>query len=136
MNRRVYIAASSADIERVIAWTAALREVGVGVVSTWPATVAAVGAGNPRDATRAQRQQWSETDLEEVNDAALIWFLVPSLDKQTRGAWIEVGFAHALGTEIVASGDVRQSIFLALGDEYETDREAFAAIAARLAVPA
>ena len=51
--------------------------------------------------------------------------LVPPVDAPTRGAWGESCYAHALARPLVFSGDTKQSVFCALGDEYESDEDAF-----------
>lgn len=134
----VYIAASSSEIDRVLNWSAALRYAGVRVVSTWPETIALVGDANPRDATRQQRREWVRQDLAEVDNSRLVWFLVPPIDKPTRGAWVELGYNLGAWTwdskgetRLVCSGDTKQSIFCALGEEFASDEEAFAWIVER-----
>lgn len=125
----VYISASSADIKRVEGWTDRLGLAGITVVSTWPAVIAASGAdANPRNATRMERLQWSNQDLAEVMKCDLVWFLMPSTDTPTRGAWLEVGYAHAKGKALVFSGDTKQSVFGAIGPEFDEDIDAFATI--------
>lgn len=130
---KIYISAASApdQIGRVATWTRRLKEAHVEVVSTWPETVATAGVGNPRGAETRQRRQWSWIDLAEVSSADALWFMVPPADVQTRGAWVELGVAYTHAIRIVSSGDTKQSIFTALGDEYETDEEAFAALVSR-----
>lgn len=124
----VYVSASSAEIDRAELWMGRLSMAGLNVTSTWARVIRDVGSANPRDATREQRKQWSDVDLGEVRACDLLWFLVPALDKPTRGAWLEVGFADAAGKLLVFSGDTKQSIFCATGDEYEDDIDAFATI--------
>lgn len=131
---RVYVAGSSAEIERVERWSAALVAAGIEVVSSWPQNVRAVGSANPRDASREQRLAWTATCLVEVTTATVVWFLVPGSAAATRGAWAEIGFARGCSHDparrprLVFSGDTKQSIFCALGDEHDTDEAAFAAI--------
>ena len=134
---KLYLAASSADIDRAKRWHQKLVAAGVEVVSTWISVVAQVDDANPRDASRRQRLDWSADDLAQVASASVLWFLVPPLDKPTRGAWIEFGYAVAathvepdprMRTRLVCSGDTKQSIFCALGEEFEADDDAFARI--------
>jgi hypothetical protein len=128
---KVYIAAAATDVLRVQLWTRRLTEVGIDVVSTWVETILTVGEANPRDASIEQRFEWSASDLDQVDSAGLLWLLVPLPPSITRGAWLEFGYAHARGLELVSSGDTKQSIFCALGEEYATDKEAFVAICDR-----
>lgn len=127
---RVYIAAASTpdQIERVATWANRLTKAGIVVVSTWPATVTAVGAGNPRDASVDQRRQWSAQDLTEVARAEALWMMCPPAGGATRGAWVELGCAYTRALLIVSSGDTRQTIFTALGVEYDTDEDAFSGL--------
>lgn len=131
---KIYISAASTpdQIGRVATWTRRLKESNVEVVSTWPEVVAAAGGiGNPRDATPRQRRQRSWIDLAEVSSADALWFMVPPAGVYTRGAWGELTWAHSDRIRIVSSGDTKQSIFTALGEEYETDEEAFDALVRR-----
>ena len=120
---RVYIAASSDEIERAEWWTAALQARGIVVVSTWPACVRAVGDANPRTATHQQRRSWSGACLLEVAQCDVLWLLVPSAG-HGRGAYAELGAAHALGKQLVASGDVLQSVFTAQAAEFAEHADA------------
>jgi hypothetical protein len=124
----VYVAASALEIDRAKWATAALEMAGLRVVSTWIGTVEAVGVSNPRDASAEQRRTWSVADLGELQAADVVWFLAPA--RPTRGAWVELGVASALGKHLVCSGDTAQSIFCALGEEHEVDGMALAAIVA------
>lgn len=121
---KVYVAGSSAELERCEAAIALLEKAGVFVTSTWPNVVRDNGMGNPRDAALAERRHWSTVDLGELRDADLIWMLVPALDAPTRGAWLEVGYATGLGKLVIFSGDTLQSIFCAIGVEFSDDASA------------
>lgn len=136
---KIYIAASSSDLERVDRCAAGAHAAGLLVVSTWPVTVRKVGNANPRDAVRGDRCKWALEDLAELQLADVVWFLVPPVSQPTRGAWIEMGYAIHAGKGLVASGDTKQSIFTALGAEFHTDDAALAFLidhAAMFAQPA
>lgn len=90
---KVYIAASSADLERVDRCAAAASAAGIQIVSMWPITVRTVGHANPREASRADRQKWSLNCLADIQSCDAIWLLAPPPDKPTRGAWLELGYA-------------------------------------------
>lgn len=127
----VYIAGSAAEIERARHWHIALRAAGVTVVSSWIESVAsASGVSNPRDATKDERLTWSAGCLREVDRAAVFWFLVPPLDRTTRGGWVEAGYAYALAKPMVFSGDCKQSIFTALGTEFHSLEQCFGGVQA------
>lgn len=124
---KVYVAASAApdQSDRVRAAIDALRAADITVTCTWPEIVAATpGGANPRAATDVDRAAWSAQDLKEIDAADAVWFLVPTPPATTRGAWFEVGYAHAKGKRVVFSGDTKQSVFCALGHEFVTDEAA------------
>lgn len=133
---RVYLAASAAEIHRARQCRAFLVEGGVEVLASWIENVAAVGSSNPRDATKRDRHRWSVSDLTELSSADLVWMLAPSIGHETRGAWVEVGFAFGIAKQLVFSGDTKQSIFCSLGLEYDSDAEACSAILGMLGVGA
>lgn len=120
---KVYIAGSSQgeEAERVAWATRLLADRGIEATNTWAQTIAKVGDANPRNAGVDHRFEWAAQCLKEIDAADAVWFLVPSLPTMTRGAWTEIGYAFAMHKEIVCSGDTAQSIFCALGDEYEDD---------------
>jgi nucleoside 2-deoxyribosyltransferase len=123
---KVYIAGSSAELERVDRCAARAHAAGLFVVSTWPVSVRNVGHANPRGAVRSDRQRWSLNCLAEIQLADVVWLLVPAIDQPTRGAWLELGYAIRAGKGIVCSGDTMQSIFASLGAEFESDDAALA----------
>lgn len=123
---KLYIAASSAELERVDRCAALAHAAGLHVVSTWPVSVRKVGYANPRDALRNERQRWSLNCLAEVQLADVVWLLAPAVDKPTCGAWVELGYAIHAGKGLVCSGATKQSIFASLGAEFETDDGALA----------
>ena len=125
---KVYLAASSSDAARARRWHGHLLTAGITVTSTWLEVVEKVGNANPRTASKADRYAWSIEDLRQIDDAQLLWLLVPPLHAPTRGAWGELLFAYAKQKHVLASGDTRQTIFTALAEEFETDEAAFARV--------
>lgn len=123
--RSVYVASSSADIDRAERWMGLLAKGGLAVTSTWPKVVRTVGDANPREATMDQRCGWASCDLAEVKACDLLWFLVPA-HEGGHGAFYETGYADALDKVSVFSGDTKKSIFTARGHEFADDTEAFA----------
>lgn len=126
MTLSVYVAASSDEIDRAVRWIAMLRGAGIHVTSSWPEVITRESAGvaNPREASVEDRRRWSSQDLNEVQAADVLWMLAPTR-ASGRGAYYEAGAADALGNVVVASGDTKQSIFLARATEFDTDDEAF-----------
>lgn len=116
---KVYVAGSSAELDRAERAIADLEARGVAVTSTWPRSVTNVGESNPAHASRSDRARWAITCLHEVREADLVWMLVPSRAHPTRGAWLEAGYALARGKVVVFSGETAQSIFGALGYEFD-----------------
>lgn len=134
---KIYIIGSTAtreQLDRAEDWHTRLEKLGVELTSTWLAAVAAnQGTGNPRDISREARAQYATADLHGLRQADIVWFLVPPVDQPTRGGWVEWGRAWSLacgqdGTALIASGDTKQSIFCALGREFESDVDAFVEI--------
>ena len=121
----VYLAGSSMDMDRAREWYGRLIQAGVTVTSTWIENITRVGQANPRDASDAQRRGSAIGCMIEISAARAIWFLVPASDRPTRGGWSELTAAWGFGKHIVCSGDTKQSIMCALGDEFESDEDAF-----------
>ena len=125
---RVYVAAAAdpSEAARVRAVIAMLRARGFIVTSTWPDVVAAVGASNPRDASVVDRRQWSTQCLVEIDASDAVWALVPDRPVTTIGAWWECCYAYSTQKHLVISGDSKQSVFCALGIEFEGDHAVLA----------
>jgi len=123
----VYVAGSSAEIDRARAATERLRAAGLVVVSTWPDVVAAVGDANPPDASRKDRAEWARTDLDEVTVADIVLLLCPH-ESAGRGAYLEAGYALRQGKPVYAAGRTEQSVFCALMSEHVLDEDAIDAI--------
>lgn len=126
---KVYIAASSAELPRARLWRDRCVAAGIEVVSSWIENVTKVGEANPRDATREQRREWTYQCLREIQLADRFWLLWP---ERPSAALVEFGFVAGRWTsfalDVFISGDTKRSIFCALGREYATDEEAFAAL--------
>lgn len=63
---KLYLAASSAELDRARLWRDRCVAAGIDVVSTWIDNVLKVGEANPRDATKWQRADWAAKCLGEV----------------------------------------------------------------------
>jgi nucleoside 2-deoxyribosyltransferase len=130
---RVYVAAASSDLERAQHWMDELEAAGVEVTSDWVQVIRAVGTANPRNASQEDRRDWVADDLSGVADADVVWFLAPQ-SAPARGAYFEIGYAWGSGIEVVVSGDTRQSIFCAVGEEFDDDLAAYEYILSRFEV--
>jgi nucleoside 2-deoxyribosyltransferase len=125
---RVYVAASSAELERAAQAMDLVEGAGHELTHDWVSVVIERGDANPVDAPEGQRMAWAEADLEGVEEADVVWLLMPNTGGL--GAFWECGYAHALGKRIVISGAVdrqRRTIFAAGHAGYETDAIAFRA---------
>lgn len=132
---KVYVAASSAEIERAKRCVEMIlhRGTNVLVVSTWIENVEKVGTANPRDAEVLARARWASKCAEEVKNADLFWLLAPT-ETPGRGAYFELGVSmavssihfqvHGVHRWAISSGDTKQSIFTALTREFALDTEA------------
>lgn len=125
MSIRVYVAGASLEVERAERMIKRLRGCGIVVTSSWPEVVRLQG-NNPRSAAPATRARWAHDDLLGVLSAELTLMLVPPVGTPTIGGWIEVGVAHRDGQTCVFAGDTKQTIFSAMGIEFESDEAAFA----------
>jgi hypothetical protein len=122
----VYVAASSDELGRAAIAMLAVRNEGWRVAEDWVATIREVGVANPADASQAARAGWSRDALEGVRFAQAVWLLAPEVG-HARGAFVEFGYALALGRPVIVSGRRHAcSIFTALATEVELDSEAIA----------
>lgn len=104
-STKIYVAGASSEIVRAERQGRLLRDNGFEVVSTWTQVIRDVGHANPTDATPEEYKLWAGRDLAEVQAADVFWLLLP--EANTVGAWIELGFAHAINKLIVMSGQHR-----------------------------
>lgn len=138
LNDGVYVAGSSAEIDRAKKWMDALRAKGIPVTSTWVENVTNVGAANPRDASIEDKQKWCLQDVRECLGSKALWLLMP-IGPHSFGATYEFAFFTALHDQdaqtSIVSGDYKRSIFTSFSTCFDTDEEAFEAIC-KLIMPA
>lgn len=125
----IYIAGSSRQIERAKAAARALAKEFPGgevtITHRWWDIVEKVGEANPVDAQFHERMCWAADDLKGVEDADVVWLLMPPKELPCIGAYWEAGYADALGIDLVISGpDLERTIFTARGCCYDTDAAA------------
>lgn len=125
---RIYVAASSAEVERVRWAMDAVRALGCEVYD-WR-----VGHRPTEDLTREERRAAAYADLAEIRRPTVLWCLAPSGRSDAR---VELGYALAMTVmgerphEVIVSGQLRsRGIFASLAREYDSDAEALAEIAA------
>jgi len=98
----------------------------------WVAMVEAAGSAN-EGLTDDQRCYYAHADLHAVGLADVLWLLAPSPSAPSTGAWVELGYALRAAPRVIVSGPARtRSIFCALGEEYDSDDEAWTAIVATI----
>lgn len=121
----VYVAGPTDELERCRAIHDRLKRCGITATSAWVAAVDAHGGiGNPRDMTPADRRVLALTNKTGIVDATVFWFLTPA-EAHGRGGYFEAGIAHQIGKKLIFSGvDTKQSVFCALGEEFDNDEEA------------
>jgi hypothetical protein len=124
---RIYLAAGSSEIETAEAYAASLRARGHVITHDWMANVRKVGEANPRDAPIELKAEWVRFNLDGLNRAKLVWFLLPV--KPSFGVAFELGVALSMGAvnrRLVVSGDWRATIQTAVAhSRFDTHEEAF-----------
>lgn len=130
---RVYVAGSSAELERARWAMSALDGYSIEVTHDWVSSVEEVGSANPAEATDDERLAWADDDLSGVYQADVLWLLMPK--QGSIGAYVELGLAIALGMPIVISGDHERSIFTVFGERFEQDADALDWITDLIALP-
>lgn len=135
MTLRVYIAASSREMDRARAAMFALRAWGCEITEDWVAAIEAAGAAN-EGLSDEDRRRYAGADLRGVADADVFWLLAP--ETPSAGCWVEMGYALSHTTwgqspaRIIVSGPGRaRCIFAALADvEVDTDAAGLEAVLA------
>lgn len=132
----IYVAASSAEIERAEFWSNKLRGEGIAVTSVWPETIRRVQrerqmktpgeASNPPQATVADRRTWSMENVTQIKAAELFWLLIPGPENPSQGAYWEHAFAWSERKLTIASGGDQRFVFVSLSQVLvDTDEGAF-----------
>ena len=132
----IYVAASSAEIERAEKWSLALRGEGISVMSVWPETIRRVQAergmkttgeaSNPRQASVADRRTWAMENVTQIKASEVFWLLVPGPANPSQGAFWEHAFAWSERKIIFASGGDQRFVFTSLSQILvDTDEAAF-----------
>jgi hypothetical protein len=120
---RVYVAASSKQLDRARMWMAALRAMGHTISHDWTASIEERGEANPPDATRDECWDWAIDDFAGIDTADVVWVLMPTTEGF--GAAVELGYALALRKPVIVSGVWNRSIFTAMAVCYDRDDQAF-----------
>jgi hypothetical protein len=116
---KIYVAGASSEIETARGWMKRLREAGFEVTVDWPTMIdQGGGVANDLPGEAARKAAW--TDLRGVSDAEIFWMLVPEVE--TKGAWIELGYALSESVVVFMSGRigfVKKCIFATLTEAVE-----------------
>lgn len=121
---KVYVAASSHEIDRARAAMAIVRSIGGTVTFDWTESVEQLG-GNPILLSQAFRSGLAFGDLIAIDSADVVWLLAP-IGEPSRGACCEWGYALAKGKPTLITGpeDARRaSIFFDLATVARDDDE-------------
>jgi hypothetical protein len=120
LRHRVYVAASSREVQRAVAVIAMCRAEGLEVAHDWTTDVIAYAGTIPDDAAR---KRIAEADMAGVMRARALILLVPV--DGTSGGGYEAGVAAAFGRFIVCAGPHRRRfLFGVRHHEVDTDIEA------------
>lgn len=114
----VYVAGASSEFQRPQKWIARLRDAGVIVPYDWTQMVEYTSrrAQKESDLHVDERFYLAERAQSAVEDADLLWGLIPTHPNTTSGMWFEMGVARCNKKTIVVSGDWKRSIFTELAD--------------------
>jgi len=119
---RIYVAASSREVNRVRAAYAAVAASGWTLTHDWLTPLLANLDRGVRDTdlSRDDMVRYACADLDAIARADVLWVLAPR--ELTKGAWFETGYAYGIGVPIVVSGGC-PSLFLSLADHVLDDDE-------------
>ena len=123
----VYVAGASAEVDMIVGYMAALREGGVHITHDWTPDVilARRMCVSERELAGALRMKAASEDFAGVASADILWLVVP--EASSVGCWAELGYAHGVGTPIVASGPcVLRTIFTEFALRFTTHDSALA----------
>ncbi len=131
MEKRIYVAGASAQIELIEKYRDMLRAAGWIITFDWAAKVREVGNASPDDPEI--RRGAALADLKGVADASVLWLVQPDATSTSTGAWVELGAAitrreiyrkcvrdwdeaSVQDVIVVASGSSKKCIFSDLAD--------------------
>jgi nucleoside 2-deoxyribosyltransferase len=124
---KIYVAGGMREHKLVSGWMDLLRKEGFEITCDW--TVADASAPNDAELPIDAALRFARADLKGVADAGVVWHIVADYEG-SRGAYFEIGYAHAMKKTIYVSGPTwRKSIFHHLAArKFDTHQEAFDAI--------
>jgi hypothetical protein len=122
---RVYLAASSKEVDRAEYWTTRLSSKNILITSTWLDDAKSIIGCNSPEHSHEDRLNAADECVAGVETADIIWVLMPIVGSM--GAFWEFGYAHACQLATCISGAAQyNSVFSALAKyRFDTDQEAF-----------
>ena len=102
---KIYVAGSSAELDRASNAMAFVRGRGHEITHDWVADIQRErieGGREDHELGPHEQMAFARADLQGVTAADLLWLLVP--DTTSTGAWVELGWALARSKKIIASG--------------------------------
>lgn len=117
---KIYVAASSKELERAERIMSALRERGHEITFDWTVPIKARSADGKSDRGLSfeERAFFAGKDANGISTADLFWQLIPTTE--SAGAWWEMGYATGLrdsgfkAPHIVVSGEADRCLFTTL----------------------
>jgi nucleoside 2-deoxyribosyltransferase len=123
---KVFVSGASAERTMIKSFMDSLRAVGVEITVDWIKAIEDEGTANT-GLTAAKMLHYAQMDLRGVDDADVVWTLIPN--NNSKGCWVELGYAFGKGKLIVTSGNEEASIFTAMSHaHFKTHGEALAAV--------
>lgn len=125
IRRRIYIAGAFVEREYVSKMMRAVEALGYHLTLDWTASAESVAGMSDRDLPRETARRFADGDLNALTSSDIVWLIVPS-GSYGKGAWVELGAAlMSPRCQVIASGDIRTSIFVELVDrQFATHEEA------------
>lgn len=125
---KIYVAGGMRESVLVSSWMNKLRAEGFEITCDWTAEYLE-GLGEDDRLAVARALVYARADLKGVADAGVVWHIVADYEG-SRGAYFELGYAHAMKKTIYVSGPTwRKSIFHHLAArKFESHSEAFEAL--------
>jgi nucleoside 2-deoxyribosyltransferase len=115
----IYLASSYSRRLEMVEHAAELTALGHTVVSTWVNGHHETRPNIDAEATDAERRQWAEEDLRDID---LCDLMIVSTDSghQRGGKWVEMGYALALRKQVWIVGP-RENVFTCLAEAEQFD---------------
>lgn len=122
---RFYLSGASAEVALCQSWIRKLEAKGHECTHDWTASVIANTGKPDAELSDKERSDFAYADLHGVENADVFWLLVPPVGRSA-GAWVELGAALTCESmpKVVASGDIKRSIFTSVADVCFSTHEA------------